>query len=165
MALGQMKKVAKMFGVELNEWFKLRRIVDQKCLKDTYIFTKNGFWGKVEGGKMCYNVGATTWQFLLTGDYEVVKIEKERCYVVTFRQCKPCLLNKEMVVFAKSESEAVDKAIKLIDPMELMSAEPKGIYADKAMYCKHCDKAWVIKADGPYKYCPDCGCRLMEKEE
>lgn len=76
--MAQMKKLAKMFGLELGEWFRLRRLVDQKCLEDTYVFNENGFWGKTKGCKRCYNVSSTTWQFLLTGGYEVVKIEKER---------------------------------------------------------------------------------------
>lgn len=164
MALGQMKKLAKMFGVELGEWFRLRRVIDQKYLNGTYVFDENGFWGKTENRKRCYNVEASTWQFLLTGDYEVVKIERERCYIVTFRQCKPLLLDKEMVVFAKSAREAVDRAVKSAHPMDIVRAESQGVYADEAMYCKHCDKAWAIKADGPYKYCPDCGCRLKEWE-
>ena len=74
MAKNYMADVARMLGVELGEQFRLRRIIDQKCLKDTYVFDENGFWGKTKGRKRYYNVQSTVWQFLLTGDYEVVKL-------------------------------------------------------------------------------------------
>lgn len=74
MAKNYMADVARMLGVELGEQFRLRRIVNQKCLEDTYVFNENGFWGKTKGCKRCYNVQSTVWQFLLTGDYELVKL-------------------------------------------------------------------------------------------
>lgn len=163
--MGNMKKIAEMFGVELGEKFRLRRLVDLKLLKDTYVFDENGFWFFDKKSKWGRPVIGDTWQFLMTGDFLVEKIEKDRCYVVTFSQCKPCLLDKEVIVFAKSEQEAKAKAIDSICPAAILDAEPKRIYADRAMYCRHCKKGWKIGCGKGYKFCPDCGCRLSEGEE
>lgn len=84
MAKNYMADVAKMLGVKLGEQFRLRRIIDQKCLKDTYVFDENGFWGKTKGCKRYYNVQSTVWQFLFTGDYEVVKLPWEPKYGETY---------------------------------------------------------------------------------
>lgn len=43
MAKNYMADVARMLGVKLGEQFRLRRIVNQKCLEDTYVFNENGF--------------------------------------------------------------------------------------------------------------------------
>lgn len=160
MGKNHMKEIAEMFDVEFGQKFRLKKKLSEARITEVGLEGKNFYGNWVASDKELAD--------LLRGDDEItvkLPLASEHYYVVTFRLSQPFFQECEIIVLAADKDEAVKKAVGSVSAEAFMDRQPDLVYADRAMYCKHCDKGWKIKDEKGYKFCPDCGCRLSEGEE